>query len=103
MAFKGGYENNWEGGIRAAAFLTGGFLPVAVRGKKLEGFIHECDWFATFCALAFVDPTDHAAAVASPPLPPIDSLNVWGLISGTNLTSPRTEWPVTSMTHPQHR
>ena len=40
---RGGYENNWEGGIRAAALLSGGFLPPAVRGQKLEGFIHECD------------------------------------------------------------
>ena len=28
-------------------------------------------------------------------MPPIDSLNVWSLISGQNLTSPRVEWPIT--------
>lgn len=92
---RGGYFNNWEGGIRAAAFLSGGVLPPAVRGRKLEGFIHECDWLATFCRLADVDPADAGAAAAG--LPPIDSLDVWPLVSGTNLTSPRTEWPLTPM------
>ena len=36
-----------------------------------------------------MDPTDERAAAAG--LPPIDSLNMWPLLSGTNLTSPRTE------------
>jgi len=41
---KGGYMNNWEGGIRVAALVNGGLLPEDVRGKTLEGFIHEADW-----------------------------------------------------------
>lgn len=48
-----------------------------------------CDWYATFAALAGVDPADTRAAQAS--LPPIDGLNMWPLLSGTNATSPRTE------------
>jgi len=92
---RGGYLNNWEGGIRVSALLNGGFLPDHVRGGKLEGFIHEADWYSTFCHLAGVDPTDQAAATAS--LPPIDSLNVWPLITGINSTSPRYEWPLTPM------
>ena len=43
--------------------------------------------------MAGVDPIDDHAAAAL--LPPIDSLNVWSLISGHNLTSPRVEWPIT--------
>lgn len=70
-------------------------MPDHVRGSKLEGFIHEADWYATFCHLAGIDPTDHAAAAAAPALPPIDSLNVWPLITGTNSTSPRFEWALT--------
>lgn len=27
----------WEGGIRVNAFVSGGFLPMAVRGTKLDG------------------------------------------------------------------
>ena len=41
---RGGYYNNWEGGIRAAAFLAGGFLPADRRGSRLESPIHICDW-----------------------------------------------------------
>jgi len=51
---RGGYFNNWEGGVRVAALLSGGALPPAVRGSKLQGFIHEADWYATFCHLAGV-------------------------------------------------
>ena len=39
---RGGYMNNWEGGIRVAALVNGGFLPADVRGKTLVGFVHEC-------------------------------------------------------------
>ena len=92
---KGGYMNNHEGGIRVAALLSGGFLPAHARGQTLEGFIHEADWFSTFCHLAGVPPHDARAAAAG--LPPIDSHNVWPLITGDNATSPRYEWPITPM------
>ena len=32
---RGGYFSNWEGGVRTAALVSGGFLPPARRGKKL--------------------------------------------------------------------
>lgn len=35
---------------------------------------------------------DSKAATAQPPLPPVDSLNLWGVLSGANTTSPRREW-----------
>ena len=92
---RGGYENNWEGGVRAAALLSGGFLPAAARGRKLEGFIHEADWYATLCRLAGVNATDTLAREAG--LPPVDSLDVWPLITGANATSPRVEWPLTPL------
>ena len=41
---RGGYMNNWEGGIRVAALVNGGFLPELVRVRTLYGFVHECDW-----------------------------------------------------------
>ncbi len=48
------------------------------------------DWLATWAHLGGVaDITDHKAAAAG--LPPVDSLNMWPLISGANGTSPRTE------------
>lgn len=45
--------------------------------------------YSTFAALANVDPTDEQAAAAG--LPPIDSINVWPLLSGATTSSPRTE------------
>lgn len=86
---KGGKMANWEGGIRVNAFASGGLLPAAVRGTKNEGLMAGWDWYATYAALAGVDPTDHKAAAAN--LPPIDSHNLWPLLSGKSKSSPRTE------------
>ena len=93
---KGGKTTDWQGGIRENAFVSGGYLPESLRGQKTEGYIHVADWYATFCALAGVDPTDHRAANAN--LPPIDSLNMWPLISGQNSTSPRVDIPISNST-----
>eukprot|EP00756_Hemistasia_phaeocysticola_P004781 Hpha_TRINITY_DN13003_c0_g1::TRINITY_DN13003_c0_g1_i1::g.69194::m.69194 len=85
---RGGKYSPFEGGIRVNAFMSGGFLPQAVRGTKNDGMIHIADWYGTFCKLAGVDPTDTWAAESG--LPPVDSVDVWPLVSGQNLTSPRT-------------
>jgi arylsulfatase I/J len=89
---KGSKTTNWEGGIRGNAFVSGGFLqrkaPQRV-GVRLEGYTHISDWYATFAALAGVDPTDHKAQAAD--LPPIDSINLWPYLSGEREESPRTE------------
>ena len=71
------------------AFVSGGLVPDAMRGKKIDQLIHVADWYATFCTLAGVDPMDKAAAAAK--LPPIDSMNMWDLVSGKNMTSPRMD------------
>jgi arylsulfatase I/J len=86
---KGGKTSNWQGGVRVNAFVSGGMVPEEMRGKKIDQLVHVCDWYATFCHLAGVDPTDHMAAQAK--LPPIDSLNMWDLVSGQNMTSPRVD------------
>jgi len=89
---RGGKTSNWEGGTRVAAFVSGGFLPEGMRGKKLSEYIHMADWYSTFCHLAGVDPADAAAAAAG--LPPIDSIDMWPLLSGAAASSPRTEIPL---------
>eukprot|EP00041_Stephanoeca_diplocostata_P019448 m.419703 g.419703 ORF g.419703 m.419703 type:complete len:551 (+) comp21308_c0_seq1:304-1956(+) len=91
---RGGKMNNWEGGIRVNAFVSGGYLPAGRRGQKEEGLITAWDWYATFCHIAGVDATDTRAALAG--LPPIDSHNVWPLVSGANMTSPRIAIPLGS-------
>ena len=86
---KGGKLSNWEGGIRANAFASGGLLPKSVRGTNLEGLMAGWDWYSTYCHLAKVDPTDHKAAAAG--LAPIDSHDLWPLLSGRVSVSPRVE------------
>eukprot|EP00911_Craspedida_sp_UC1_P000317 UC1_evm1s242 len=86
---RGGKYSAFEGGIRGNAFVSGGFLPESVRGTKLGEMIHIADWYATFCGLAGVDPTDHTAAKYN--LPPIDSIDMWPLISGAVNASPRED------------
>jgi arylsulfatase B len=63
--------NNWplrgfkrtmfEGGVRTPAFLSGGALPRLNRGKKLNGYIHLADWYATLTEIAGLDWGPHAA------------------------------------------
>eukprot|EP00054_Salpingoeca_dolichothecata_P026650 m.191866 g.191866 ORF g.191866 m.191866 type:complete len:326 (-) comp25724_c0_seq10:103-1080(-) len=96
---RGGKFENWEGGVRTVAAVGGGFLPQKMRGTTNNGYIHIADWYATVCFLAGVDPTDQKAKAAG--LPPIDSLNMWPLVSGQNMTSPRTIIPLgTPGSHP---
>mmetsp|Transcript_45267 Transcript_45267/g.105023 ORF Transcript_45267/g.105023 Transcript_45267/m.105023 type:complete len:627 (-) Transcript_45267:68-1948(-) len=85
---RGGKYSQFEGGIRATAFVAGGYLPAKVRGTRLSEMMHIADWYATFAeGIAGLDPTDYWAAASD--LPPIDSLNMWSLISGATATSPR--------------
>ena len=61
---KGGKASNWQGGVRVNAFVSGGYLPNNMRGKKSDAYIHIADWYSTFSLLAGVDPTDDQAAKA---------------------------------------
>jgi len=89
---RGGKYSPWEGGIRSAAFVGGGFVPSKVRGTIQNGMMALADWYTTFASLANVDPTDKRAAQWN--LPPIDGFNLWPLLSGSTNTSPRGELPV---------
>ena len=93
---KGGKATDWQGGIRVNGFVSGGYLLEKMRGQKTDSYINIADWYATFCNLVGVDPTDERAAEAK--LPPINSLNMWPMISGQNMTSPRVDIPATYST-----
>ena len=73
--------------MRVNAFVAGGALPAAMRGKVLHELRDGMGLVSTYAAIAGVDPTDYVAAAAG--LPPIDSVNQWPLLSGTNATAPR--------------
>lgn len=77
---RGGKYSPFEGGIRAAAFLAGGALPPAVRGRPLTAPAHIADWYPTLCRLAGVDPQDARAAASG--LPPVDGVDLWPAIAG---------------------
>jgi len=88
----GGKTTSFEGGVRVAAFASGGLIPAERRGRKLEGNIHVADWFATFCGLAGVAVSDPAGVAAG--LPDVDSQDVWPLLTQEAATSPRLELPL---------
>jgi arylsulfatase A-like enzyme len=88
---RGGKHTAWEGGHRVLAFVTGGLLPPAMRGKKLEGYVHCADWYVTFARLAGVDPTDD-----QPGFPSVDGIDQWPYLTGQVAKSARTELPLAS-------
>jgi hypothetical protein len=80
----------WEGNDSDAATIH----THAIADPVEMQFIHTADWWGTFCALAGVEPTDRKAASNDPPLPAIDSVNVWPMIAGINRTSARQSFPL---------
>lgn len=96
---RGGKGSNFQGGIRVNAWVSGGYLPAGARGRKLDGLVALWDWYATFAALAGVDPTDHAAAAAN--LPAVDSIDMWPWLSGTVADSPRKELAIGGCSNPR--
>lgn len=87
---KGGYYTDWEGGVRAPALVSGGYLPASQRGRRLDGLIHISDWWPSFVVgLAGGNASDPSAAAAG--LFPVDGVDQWGYISGAVSTAPRTE------------
>ena len=80
---RGSKGSNWEGGFRVPAIVGGGALPAASYGRNTSALVHVSDVYATFCGLAGVSAADGDWA-------PVDGLDVWPLLTGTNATPPRT-------------
>lgn len=55
---RGAKHSNWEGGLRAAAFISGGLIPAHLRGTTSNVVGHIADWYSTICVLAGVEPAD---------------------------------------------
>eukprot|EP01062_Namystynia_karyoxenos_P043778 TRINITY_DN3205_c0_g1_i1.p1 TRINITY_DN3205_c0_g1~~TRINITY_DN3205_c0_g1_i1.p1 ORF type:complete len:545 (+),score=180.56 TRINITY_DN3205_c0_g1_i1:90-1637(+) len=93
---RGHKHDPWEGGTRAAAFISGGFVPAPLRGTTSGNkLVHVTDWYPTFCRLAGVDPADDV--VLGGKVRPIDGVDVWPLLTGSNLTQPRPATPTTEV------
>ena len=48
---RGSKHTNWEGGMRAAAFISGGIVPEHARGTHSQVISHIADWYTTACVL----------------------------------------------------
>ena len=44
---RGGKHTFFEGGVRVMAFMSGGWLPQGLRGKRWTGMSHASDWYFT--------------------------------------------------------
>ena len=89
---KGGKTSNLEGGVRVNAFVSGGYLPEAARGRSVDGLSALCDVYTTFCAVAGADPYDAVAEAYG--LPAVDGVNLWPWLVGETDASPRSEVPL---------
>ena len=95
---RGHKHDPYEGGTRAIAFLSGGFLPTHVRGTTTNVLIHVSDWYPTFCHLAKMgDCTDPAYFVKDDAIHDIDGVNVWPMLTGENMTQPRALTPTSEV------
>ena len=83
---KGAKGSFFEGGVKTLTFVNGGLLPPERRGMISESFVHISDWYATFCKLAGVDPSD-----SGPGKFPVDGKDIWPVITGENATTPHEE------------
>jgi arylsulfatase B len=92
--FRGGKGNDWEGGVRTPAFVSGGWVPRDRRGLVLTGLMHICDFYATFCSLAGAVSSDGRRGCPRDRGPaPMDSVDMssWWLSGQPEAPSPRQE------------
>jgi arylsulfatase A-like enzyme len=92
---RGEKHSNWEGGMRTAAFVSGGLIPAALRGTTNGVTAHVVDWWPTFAVLAgtaarddpptpplagdHADPYRNIYGEAS--FPPLDGVDLWPLLT----------------------
>ncbi len=71
------------------AFVSGGWVPPARRGKVVDELTHVSDVYTTLLSLAGLDKEDKAAAAAG--LPPVDGVDQSAVLRGTAKSPARTE------------
>eukprot|EP00931_Biecheleriopsis_adriatica_P077520 TRINITY_DN51070_c0_g1_i1.p1 TRINITY_DN51070_c0_g1~~TRINITY_DN51070_c0_g1_i1.p1 ORF type:complete len:701 (-),score=165.81 TRINITY_DN51070_c0_g1_i1:69-2171(-) len=62
---RGGKYSDFEGGVRTATWMSGGFIPQESRGRIHNGVVSITDWYYMFSELAGVDPQDAEAEAAN--------------------------------------
>ena len=81
---RGQKGTNFEGGIRSATFVSGGLLPMELRGTVNPIVFSITDWYPTFCKLAGVDPTDDpipGTPHGDDKWPSIDGVDIWPMLT----------------------
>ena len=109
---RGGKVTDFEGGVRTAAFVSGGYLQQQAPhliGTRSSLLMHLTDWYATILGIAAggdkraiqrmwqrEEQQNHDQD--STQIPPVDSLNVWKALIDPhqidNITAVRTEIPL---------
>eukprot|EP00050_Salpingoeca_kvevrii_P008128 m.300955 g.300955 ORF g.300955 m.300955 type:complete len:645 (+) comp14569_c0_seq1:3-1937(+) len=98
---RGEKHTNWEGGMRTAAFVSGGLIPPQLRGTTNSIVFHVADWYPTVCRLAGVsgrddppvmpkpvDPSDPSKDIyGTDSFPPVDGVDIWPFLMNTTHTS----------------
>ena len=87
---RGEKHSNWEGGVRVAAFVSGGVVPPALRGTKNDINTHIVDWYPTFAHLAGVSGDDSPPVAPLPTNPAKPFQNIYGehsfpAVDGSNI------------------
>ena len=89
--FRGGKGNDFEGGVRAAAFATGGLLHESLKGKSLTTPMHVADFWPSFCLMAGGSEED-CMHDRIPGLPDVDGTDVSrALLTGVGNTTRATD------------
>lgn len=94
--FLPGKYHPFEGGVRVVSFWSGGVIPPAARGTVSHALVHAADYYMTLCTLAGGAASECTAdpRAAAAGLPPIDSHNVWPLVTQSGSTPGRREVPI---------
>jgi arylsulfatase I/J len=91
---RGGKYSEFEGGVRVAAFASGGLLPKSIRGTAHGGLGSVADVYTTLCGLAGVDSQDIFAENAG--LPAVDGVDLSEMLLSAK-ASPREELPLSPL------
>ena len=75
---RGEKRTNYEGGIRAAAFVSGGLVPSSLRGTRTPLRMHIVDWFPTLCKLAGVSVGNKSPSPPRPLNASTPAADIWG-------------------------
>ena len=57
---RGSKATLWEGGVKGAGFVSGGYLNGSRRGSVMKSLMHITDWYPTLCAVAGCTPANES-------------------------------------------